>query len=205
MSCALATATGAGTFVLMIGLLLLWLNMNGYLSSVQTRWHRAKVFGGAWGLFVISLGLPVITLPGCGNTPTTLRGHEVVRTVAIEPALESLQELWHRPGTVISTQSAPAVLWYFLWNLPNMMMLISPLVLMREQQDKGRILAAGFSCAALITWLMGLAEDNLHSGYYTWSAAITLITTARRPDTVAAAGMTLTVIAWLCWSRLSFH
>lgn len=201
---ALAAALGVGIFVLMNGVLLTWLSYRGYLWWMQTIRARPRVYGLAWFLFAVSFALPVLTVKGCGNgLPQTHYGwqaalatcegflrlcqnasEQVTRETPV--SVEEIGELLSGAATVVA------------FNLPNLLMLVSPWLLWQQQRGQGQLLSTLFGCAAISTWSWGIfAGQDLRIGYYVWTSGVTAIFLARPPGWRSLLTMGLFGAAWL--------
>lgn len=203
LASALAARCGIGLFVLACGALLTWLNDRGRLPWLQTRPARNRLFTGSWLLFAVSLALPALTIKGCDSSPPKpLYGWEVA--VSTAGFLLAIPEA--TIDAVAGSESSPtkwaelllALIQVLLWNLPNLLMLVSPYFLYRLHRGRGAWLAAAFACAAASSWSWGIAGgDALRIGYYVWSASITLLSLARPPNRGSLAAMVAIVLLGL--------
>jgi hypothetical protein len=210
---ALLVSFWIGLFVALMGICLTWLSFRGYLWWLQTKAARPRVFGGAWLLFAASLALPVVTIHGCSNQAKAPLGWEVAYGQAVsikEPAPEAaawMSESSSRSALELAKVAGEAVM-VLIYNLPNLMVLASPWLLIRQQRGRGAWGTACLGCAAVSTWYWSvLLWPVLRIGYYVWAAAVMLLFLARRPSWPALAAMTLTgaamaAIVWLSnvWS-----
>jgi hypothetical protein len=192
---ACALRWGLGMYVIAAGGFTTWLGYRGYLWWLQTQRSRPKTFAFAWMLFALSLALPAATSPGCGTTPKEpSRGWEMVHSgvvygltladVTLQCTLNPLQ-ITHEKfrETVLGLCHAAFV------NLPNVMMLVSPVLLYRQQRlDRGHA-SPWWGCAAVSTWIWAILPDwDVRIGYYFWSTAILLMFLSRPvlPRTIQA-------------------
>lgn len=204
VSSALATRFGLGIFVLMNGVFLTWLSFRGYLGWMQTIRARPWTYRTAWLLFVISFGLPALTVRGCnGGAPQTHYGWQtaVMAIAASEGVLEEVG-VYARDPSQRTWQKVRELLWgtfsIALWNLPNLMMLASPYLLYLQQRGRGQLLSVLFHCAALSSWSWGIVgSDDLRIGYYVWSSSITAVSLSRPPGWRSLAAMGFLGALWL--------
>jgi hypothetical protein len=160
---------------------------------MQTKRTRPRVFGGAWLLFAVSLALPA--MKGCGSQ--TSYGWEAAFQSAAMGVETCTRLINGRIAGGWFDISMEWIAFVVILNLPNLMMLVSPWALHRQQQDRGKVLSLFFGCAAACTWYWGLGEGLL-IGYYVWSAGITLISLAARPTRSTLGAMLLLSAAALC-------
>ena len=177
----MALRWGAGLFVVAMGIFLTWLSYRGFLWWLQTQQNRPKAFVIAWMMLGASLALPAVITPGCGNAlPTRDRGwvlaiNGVYYTVALaEKALElkkpELQTFINFRDVILAFMYAGII------NLPNVMMLLSPWLLYRQQRANRGHWPAAWGCAAVSTWMWAVTQSrDLLIGYYIWSSAVLLI------------------------------
>jgi hypothetical protein len=204
VSSALAAKFGLGIFVLMNGVFLTWLSFRGYLWWMQTNRARPKAYGLAWLLFGVSFGLPAFTEQGCGSVPPRTRyGWEAALMAAgsTKNAVEEAAVLHRDPSQRTAQHIRELSIWFILsllWNLPNFLMLASPVLLYRQQRGKGGVLSALFGCAAVSSWTWGATMGpELLIGYYAWSIGITVIALARPPGWRSLTTMAVLFALWL--------
>jgi hypothetical protein len=208
---ALAARWGLGVFVFAIGAGLTWLSFRGYLGWMQTRAARPRVFGGGWLLVAVSMALPALTTRGCNNQSTTHDGWQLAYAGAMfaggsamefaEHVVQPESWTWENAG-----EAAGAAVFVLMLNLPNVMVLVSPWLLYRQQRGKGSFGSAVLGCATVSTWIWGTwpgENDELRIGYYVWSAGITLVSLAGRPGWRTLAAMALAGSSLMLWFALA--
>jgi hypothetical protein len=121
-----------------------------------------KLFFVAWGLFVISFALPAF-----GDSGDALRGWRCALMCADLPFQVKWGE-WNW-GTF----------YYFLFTMPNLAMLFSPLAVRLRARNKSRLrmmIGINLVCALYVfSWafvvLLGKGGGTLLIGYYLWAAS----------------------------------
>jgi hypothetical protein len=204
VSSGLAMKFGLGIFMLMNGVFLTWLSHRGYLWWMQTTSARPKTYGVAWLLFAVSFGLPAVTVRGCGTAPPEIwYGWQAAIATANVPAaiLDDSVPLIRDPSQRTAKhfwELFASCILAVLWNLPNLLMLVSPLLLYRQQHGKGHVLSLLFSCAAFSSWTWGInGGSDLRIGYYVWSAGVTVIALANRPGRRSMVVLGIVLAIWI--------
>lgn len=166
----LAVLWNPGVIVPMVGLFLTWLSYRGYLWRLRTASARPKSFASAWILFLSSMALPALLVPGCNGPPTVQYGWEVSWSGVLMLA-KGVEQTW--TGTM--PQAVGDLMYAFFVNLPNVLMLLSPVLYFRQQRSKGSELVTWWGCGAAATWFWAVVgAGQFRIGYYVWSLAISL-------------------------------
>jgi hypothetical protein len=180
-----AVLWGTGFYVIAAGIFLTWLSYRGYLWWLHSQRNRTRAFVLSWILFGASLALPAATTPGCNKSPTTNRGWEMAfggvqyviflgeaaREFSLDPHAVSPKDIF---------QAVLSVVYVFLINLPNLMMLVSPWLFYRQQRANQSHWSELWGSAAVSTWTWSVLQDyHMLAGYYLWMAAILLLLLCR--------------------------
>jgi hypothetical protein len=156
---AVALHSGPGTLLTSGGLIVAWLNWCGAFHAVQSGRRQVLLLWLAWGLFLLSLALPSVKIFG------DVYGWGAAWMALVLP-LEAI-----RKGNL-----APALLWYAVMDIANIVALGIPLLIWRLNRGRGQF-ASGLLAAAMVgPWIV--AGPEMLTGYYVWSASFLIVLVA---------------------------
>lgn len=187
MLLAIAASSLSAWFMAALGFSTTAVNCAGKLSPIQTWRGRRGAMLLAWLLLLASLMMPAVR--GCGDDAVPgYRAAAVAALYQVRPPVDQPAETW-----------VAAYLEFTLLNLANLLLILSPLLIMRVERGRGQILAALLSCGATAMWCMPVGErpGSLLAGYYVWSLApLCLLASIRLRWWVTAPMVALAILKW---------
>jgi len=183
---ALAATFGPGTLVMSIGIILAWMNMRSAFERIQGGRGQATVLCLAWGLFLVSLALPSITVFGPVNGVSSA-------WIAMAAPIQSLLRFGEMKIGVIV---------FIAIDVANLLMALLPLLIWKLAHGRGQRLADCLAITMVTPWCIAWDPDNLLVGYYLWSTSMGIALIAIRIRKWIFGGMlamaaTIAAIAWL--------
>ena len=167
---ALLARWGWGTLLTSAGFLIAWLNLCGAFAGFQKEPRQIILLCLAWGMFLLSLALPSLTIFG------PVYGYGAAWIAMMAPLDAVKDEAFHRH-----------MFWYLTVDVANLSAALLPLLIWRLRCGRGRW-SAMVHCVSLVATPFPFWDTPMLVGYYVWCASflLALIAIPIGPRTFAA-------------------